>query len=393
MAITYKYWRARLKNTRFPEILDCHFHPQITPVLNHKAKLASPKEGTFTPQKAGFFKFKHIMSSVLLLFHPTAVTDEQFVEAKKTEIAQKHLDAAISQHIIDRVANGSVQLAEGAYDHIVYVNPNENHLAVPPSVLEKLFHALKSGGKLLGDLPTEQDLDALMSGFIVDSTTQWTKPAPVTASTVLLKKKNTSGSKTLPTFKKATVSSPVAMTDTSANNTDVDEDVSMKRKLEETKLAYFSDAESDEGEDDLLSENELIADSEKLTLDVVVPKKCELPSGKKRRKACKDCTCGLKELEEQEEANTRTLQESILGKMAQLATLEAIKIEERLKKAQVKFTEEDLAEIDFTVEGKTGGCGSCALGDAFRCDGCPYLGLPPFKPGEVVTLDSFGEDI
>lgn len=333
------------------------------------------------------------MSSVLLLFHPTAVTDEQFVEAKKTEIAQKHLDAAISQHIIDRVANGSVQLAEGAYDHIVYVNPNENHLAVPPSVLEKLFHALKSGGKLLGDLPTEQDLDALMSGFIVDSTTQWTKPAPVTASTVLLKKKNTSGSKTLPTFKKATVSSPVAMTDTSANNTDVDEDVSMKRKLEETKLAYFSDAESDEGEDDLLSENELIADSEKLTLDVVVPKKCELPSGKKRRKACKDCTCGLKELEEQEEANTRTLQESILGKMAQLATLEAIKIEERLKKAQVKFTEEDLAEIDFTVEGKTGGCGSCALGDAFRCDGCPYLGLPPFKPGEVVTLDSFGEDI
>lgn len=118
----------------------------------------------------------------------------------------------------------------------------------------------------------------------------------------------------------------------------------------------------------------------------------------KKKKACKDCTCGLKELEELEVSNQQNLQDQILGKLAQSATLEAIKIEERLKqqqqqKVKVKFTEEDLSEIDFTVQGKTGGCGLCALGDAFRCDGCPYLGLPPFKPGEVVKLDGFGEDI
>lgn len=356
------------------------------------------------------------MSEVLLVLHPTVVTDEQLVESAKRLVTSRFPDADITQHIIDRVANNLVSLPEAAYSHICYVNPNEQHLAIPPVVMAKLYNALQSGGDLLGDLPTDQDLDVLMSGFLVKNAREWSKPEPV-ASVLLLRKKPTGKAmplfkkadteklfkradteKLLPLFKKAdaekpSVSPPAAMTDTSANNTELEEDLSMKRRLEDTKLAYFSDDSSGD-EDELINENELLADAERLNLlNIVVPAKCELPSGKKRRKACKDCTCGLKELEEQEELQQRVLQDTILGKMAQLATLEAIKIEERLKKSQVKFTENDLTEIDFTIEGKTGGCNSCSLGDAFRCDGCPYLGLPPFKPGEVITIDSFGEDI
>jgi len=88
----------------------------------------------------------------------------------------------------------------------------------------------------------------------------------------------------------------------------------------------------------------------------------------KIKKACKNCSCGLKELEEKAEAEAN-----------------GTPIELPKKKEIINL------EMDFTVEGVKSSCGNCALGDAFRCSGCPYAGLPPFAAGETVKL-SMGDD-
>lgn len=88
------------------------------------------------------------------------------------------------------------------------------------------------------------------------------------------------------------------------------------------------------------------------------------PAAGKRRRACKDCTCGLAQRLEAEDAAKRSEADQNLAKLRS----------------------DELAEVDFTVKGKVGSCGNCSLGDAFRCDGCPYIGLPAFQPGEEVRL-------
>eukprot|EP00466_Bigelowiella_natans_P000184 jgi/Bigna1/125481/aug1.1_g189 len=64
-----------------------------------------------------------------------------------------------------------------------------------------------------------------------------------------------------------------------------------------------------------------------------------------RRRACENCVCGRKE----KEVRGELVDEEIFDKSGNL------------------------------IPPKTGGCGNCARGDDYRCDGCPYKGQPAFR--------------
>ncbi|KAF5093499.1 hypothetical protein DV451_005163 [Geotrichum candidum] len=228
----------------------------------------------------------------------------------------------VHRQVLDRLSSKTVLPNHYAY---IYVAPE--NVILSADNLQVLFDALSAGGRMEGPMNYKaQTLNAIMTGFVENDTkTGYTKPESLASTTTILRKQNTSSKKKH----------------------------MFKRAIDLTAIG------DDDDEDDLVDEDSLISSSV-LSRPIVIPAACATTAGgKKRRKACKDCTCGLKEFEQQE-----------------------------LEKQQQSVVTLNLdEEVDFTVPGKpVGSCGSCALGDAFRCDGCPYLGLPPFKPGEIVSV-------
>ncbi|XP_058799322.1 anamorsin homolog [Phymastichus coffea] len=108
------------------------------------------------------------------------------------------------------------------------------------------------------------------------------------------------------------------------------------------KLSFVKPATNvwklDDEDEELIDEDNLLDDDDILKPQAASLKVCGTTG---KRKACKDCSCGLAE--------------ELRGEAA-------------------------------TKEQPKSSCGSCYLGDAFRCASCPYLGMPAFKPGEKIVL-------
>ncbi|XP_057326689.1 anamorsin homolog [Microplitis mediator] len=91
-------------------------------------------------------------------------------------------------------------------------------------------------------------------------------------------------------------------------------------------------------DDDLIDEDDILNEQDKKKPNSNSLRVCGTTG---KRKACKDCSCGLAE---------------------------------------------ELGETTIGLKNEKSSCGNCYLGDAFRCGGCPYLGMPAFKSGEKILL-------
>jgi len=81
----------------------------------------------------------------------------------------------------------------------------------------------------------------------------------------------------------------------------------------------------------------------------------------RRKRACKGCTCGLAELEEEER------------KSGKVVLLDGSQNGETMVVTQSE--KERLLGAAKNAPKATSSCGNCFLGDAFRCASCPYLGM------------------
>ncbi|XP_068595162.1 anamorsin isoform X2 [Brachionichthys hirsutus] len=111
------------------------------------------------------------------------------------------------------------------------------------------------------------------------------------------------------------------------------------------KMWALSASDINDDDVDLVDSDDLLDEEDFKKPDPASLKAPSCGPGSGKKKACKNCSCGLaEELEERGSGK----QKSNLPKSA---------------------------------------CGSCYLGDAFRCASCPYAGMPAFKPGEKIVLD------
>lgn len=148
---------------------------------------------------------------------------------------------------------------------------------------------------------------------------------------------------------------------------------------------------------DLIDQSSLLQDGDFVPTTAVKRPDCDVGPGQgKKKKACKGCTCGLRELQEEEERNANIVQldtedmDMPNGTDSSTAGGKRTEVSETIIGKDGK--PKTIKRIQVDTKGATSSCGSCFLGDAFRCSSCPYLGLPAFEPGQKVEIPAGMDD-
>jgi anamorsin len=298
-----------------------------------------------------------ITRRTLLLSPPSLSSHEE----KLTAVLEMHDRSATDMQMLDRLSLGLVSLPESTYDVVILLSDadgsrRESQSLVDRRVLAFLFRAMKNGATLrsqddqLGRTDVQEKNEAILAGLSYEPSRGFVKPDLGAQDSVPLRLGR----------KKDTARATGGLNGTTEASHAVPPNG--KRKSQDMSNGLpagvgFDDGTGDADSDDELIDEDTLLDDEDLSrpvkirmtsIPLIIAQKLNLPAAAeckpkaKRRRACKDCTCGLAAKLEAEDKAKRANADQALHTL--------------------KLQADDLTEVDFTVKGKVGSCGNCSLG-------------------------------
>lgn len=244
------------------------------------------------------------------------------------KIVQEHSRALDSSIIItskqpQQLASQLLLLQDASIQHIYFLYQSDLSLTFYEEIIPHLFKLLKDQGKLSIDVTSVQPLineliiECKIHGF-----------TDILTNGILL---------------------TMTKSDWNVNK------VSVPLSKKPNNTSSWKVAINNLVEEDLIDETDLLMDDE-YKVDVKISESDCGPGADGKKRACKNCTCGLaEELQGNENGDKSVANENSQSKSA---------------------------------------CGNCYKGDAFRCGSCPFLGKPAFEQGqEKVVLSMEIDDI
>ncbi|KAI8062195.1 cytokine-induced anti-apoptosis inhibitor 1, Fe-S biogenesis-domain-containing protein [Gongronella butleri] len=327
---------------------------------------------------------EHQAGDKVLYVAPSTVNQEEFLQAKNNSQAQVGANGAVAFEVLERVADAPLNKA--SYNTI-YSNSFLPTISTHTTdMISRYLGTLSAGGRLvltepvlIDDLPNsvspirrkDQDLVSMLklAGFV--NVTSTVTPVSDDVLLGMFQLWGGNANRVEQGVKRLSGKFGIAQINADKPNYEVGQKMKLNFKkkattttpAEKKKVWTISNDDDMEDDDALLDEEDKIKPSKE---SLARPDDCEM-DGAGRRKACKNCTCGRAD--------------------AESAGVVSLDLTDDLPDE-----DNEIIEVDPTPK-KVGGCGSCALGDAFRCSTCPYLGMPAFNEGEKVVLGGmFGQD-
>lgn len=299
------------------------------------------------------------------------------------KVVEAYSGRQVEMHMVDRLTDGATSLTPSTYPLAHLVVPYAD--AASPVLLSSLHSALQPSAKIiveageLIDATTAQKVKAelTIAGFTDiqgDAATgimSASKPATCSSFSIGSSSSTAGQSSALPLRRKLGANS-----------------ASAKKSLWATQPASSSD---------LIDQSSLLRDADFIPSTAVKRPDCDVGPGQgKKKKACKGCTCGLRELQEEEERNANSNVVQLDTEDMDMPNAQPSQAGKRTEVTETIIGKDGkpktIKRIQVDTKGATSSCGSCFLGDAFRCSSCPYLGLPAFEPGQKVEIPAGMDD-